>query len=146
MTNSPIHAAYPKIRQGTSLVDRMNVFIRFRKYFKLIGQRWWILLLGGAIGFGFASYQAKNTPARFKAVSRMGVTGRIQLSNNPQTWEEERASYFENQLDFMRSAEVHGQIRERMGKPQPPGFSATPSRGSGSTFIMEVVCTEFNYA
>ena len=124
----------------------MNVFIRFRKYFKLIGQRWWILLLGGALGFGLASYQAKHTPDRFKATSMLGVTGRVVFSDRRELVQNEMDSYSESQLMFMRSDDVHSQIRERMGKPPPPGFSATPSKGQGSTFVMEVVCTDFSYA
>ncbi len=151
MNDSPLNAAYPRIRQGTSLVDRMNLFIRFRKYFKLIGQRWWILALGGAIGFGYASYQAANSPDLFKATSQMNVQGQLNLpARRPSLIdpEAERSIYFENQVQFMNSAEVHAQIREWMNNPpNPPGrFSHEASHGNGSTFLMEVVSTDFKFA
>lgn len=149
MSDSPKSAPYPRILQGTSLVDRMNIFIRFRKYFKLVAQRWWILVLGGAVGFGYASYQAKISPDLFKSTALMNVPGKLNLSNQKgPLLDEERSTYFENQVQFMSSAEVHAQVRERMGKrPPPPGkFTHEASHGTGSTFFMEVVSTDFGYA
>ena len=147
MTDLPHNDSNLKMRQGTSLVDRVNVFIRFRKYFKLIGRRWWILLLGGGIGFGYNTYQAKQLPDLYRATSTMAVTARVTVSNDPRAIEDEMLNYIDNQLRFMGSKEVHDQIKQRMaGRPEPTQLSANAHPGTGASFVMEVVSTDLSYA
>ncbi len=47
---------------GTSLVDRINIYLHFRRYFKIISDRWLLLLVTTVAGTGIGCYLAFTKP------------------------------------------------------------------------------------
>ncbi len=58
MPKSPSKAPYPNVAHGTSMVDRINLSMQARRYLKMVGGRWWLLVLGSLIGVGMGAYRA----------------------------------------------------------------------------------------
>ena len=62
---------------GTSLVDRINLYLHFRRYFKLIGERWLLLVICGAAGLGLGFWIAYNKPDVYQAKAVLQLPARI---------------------------------------------------------------------
>ena len=65
---------------GTSLVDRINLYLHFRRYFKILAERWLLIVIFTLLGTGIAVFQAINKPDIFKAQSVLQVTPKVTVA------------------------------------------------------------------
>src|SRR5262245_9625503 len=67
---------------GTSLVDRINLYLHFRRYFRLIADRWLLLVVFTLVGTGIATWIALTTPNRYEATSVLAVAQKLRAPGN----------------------------------------------------------------
>lgn len=134
---------------GTSLVDRINLYLHFRRYFKILAERWLLIVIFTLLGTGIAVFQAINKPDIFKAQSVLQVTPKVTVAGNRGAQIDEDSRMVENQLTAMQSGIVIAQVMARLqegagssNKVIQPRFEALPGRGN--TFIMEVKGTNLD--
>ncbi len=148
----PQRPSTPAPRLGTSWVDRVNIAIHFRRYFKLVARRWLIMLVCATVGASYSAYKAYKTPYMYRAISVIGFALKVQTANNNKVQVlEAMDKYHETQLQFMQSSVVLSKVEEKMnagGAPLGPTplHYASPSPGKGSTFLLMVDSTDFYYA
>ncbi|MEW6158911.1 MAG: hypothetical protein AB1813_15915, partial [Verrucomicrobiota bacterium] len=140
----------PPPAYGTSVVDRMNLVLRLRRYLKLVLSRWWILALTTLIGLGAGYYMAKKISDLYRASRRITVAPRIIIEGTDRTrYLEALDKYYEHQallLNGVVQSRVH-QIMLNRKVPIDPNFrlSAVATPGP-SLFQLTVECTDFDYA
>jgi succinoglycan biosynthesis transport protein ExoP len=134
---------------GTSLVDRINLYLHFRRYFKILAERWLLIVIFTLLGTGIAVFQAINKPDIFKAQSVLQVTPKVTVAGSRGAQIDEDSRMVENQLTAMQSGIVIAQVMARLqegagssNKVVQPRFEALPGRGN--TFIMEVKGTNLD--
>ena len=133
---------------GTSLVDRINLYLHFRRYFKILTERWLLIVICTAVGSGIAVFQAMSQPDVYRARSVLQVTPKVSVSvGAPMIDEDSRMA--ENQLTVMRSGAVISAVMARIqegsgtsNKIVRPTYEALPGRGN--TYIMEVKGTNLD--
>lgn len=134
---------------GTSLVDRINLYLHFRRYFKILAERWLLIVIFTLLGTGIAVFQAINKPDIFKAQSVLQVTPKVTVAGTRGAQIDEDSRMVENQLTAMQSGIVIAQVMARLqegagssNKVVQPRFEAFPGRGN--TYIMEVKGTNLD--
>ena len=134
---------------GTSLVDRINLYLHFRRYFKILAERWLLIVIFTLLGTGIAVFQAINKPDIFKAQSVLQVTPKVTVAGTRGAQIDEDSRMVENQLTDMQSGIVIAQVMARLqegagssNKVVQPRFEAFPGRGN--TYIMEVKGTNLD--
>lgn len=141
----------PPPGQGTSLVDRINVSIHVRRYFKIIFRRWWIPFLLVVLGTGIAAYVAVNTPNKYRAYSTLGFASRVETGVGGKAHVVEMPEGFmEHQLGLMKSYRVRQKTEEYMrpidaGRASRPEIEPTVGRGNGALFMMTIDCADPDY-
>ncbi|GDY19251.1 chain-length determining protein [Verrucomicrobiota bacterium] len=152
MASSHASLELPPPNQGTSLVDRINISIHFRRYFKIISRRWWIPFLLVLVGTGIALYVALTTPNKYRAYSTLGFTSRVETGVGGKAQVVELADGFvEHQLVLMKSPRVRNKAQEYMREIDAalgvhPELESSVSKGAGSLFMMTVDSTDLRYA
>ena len=107
MSSPSANLELPPPGQGTSFVDRLNVSMHVRRYFKIIFRRWWIPFLLVAVGTGAAAYVAVNTPNKYRAYSTLGFASRVETGFSSKAQVVEMGEGFiEHQLGLMKSYRV----------------------------------------
>lgn len=56
---------------GTSLVDRINLYLHFRRYFKMVADRWLLLLISVVLGTAIGAWFAWTKPNVYRASSKL---------------------------------------------------------------------------
>lgn len=137
---------------GTSLVDRINLYLHFRRYFKLIGERWLLLVICAAAGLGLGLWIAVNKPDVFQAKSILQLPARVVSSTRGARFEEDIQKFTDTQLALMESGPVMSRVlaklqegRANTNKLAKPEF-VKAAAGRGSTFILTVESTNQAYA
>ena len=152
MASSSAHLDLPPPGQGTSLVDRINVYIHARRYLKIVLRRWWIPFLLVLLGTGISTWIAVNTPNKYRAYSKLGIAPRVETGLGGKAYVvEENQTFVEHQLDMMKNPSVHQKAREFLratdaARTDRPETELTVSRGNGFIFTMTVDCTDLEYA
>lgn len=142
----------PLLRQGTSLVDRMNVSIHLRRYLKLVGRRWWLLALGLALGGGIATYRAVTAPDMFQAQSILTIAPKVKTANSdPVVVLDVMDKFYENQLQIMTGSRVTSRVHAALRTDDPAiqsprHFRAFAEIGNGASFRMLVNSDDREYA
>ena len=133
---------------GTSLVDRINLYLHFRRYFKILTERWLLIVICTLLGSGISVFQAMSQPDVYRARSVLQVTPKVNLSMGAPMIDED-ARQAENQLTIMRSGTVISSVMARIqegsgssNKIVRPLYEALPGRGN--TYIMEVKGTNLD--
>lgn len=137
---------------GTSLVDRINLYLHFRRYFKLIGERWLLLVICGAAGLGLGFWVAYNKPDVYQAKSVLQLPTRIVSNSKGPRFEDDMQKFTDTQLALMESGPVMQRVMAKLQEgnqntnrlAKPELVKAAPGRGS--TFILTVESTNQNYA
>lgn len=137
---------------GTSLVDRINLYLHFRRYFKLVGERWLLLVICAAAGLGLGFWIAYNKPDVYQAKSVLQLPTRIVAPNRGPRFEDDVQKFTDTQLALMESGPVMGRVMaklqegnqntNKLAKPEVVKAGA----GRGSTFILMVESTNQSYA
>jgi polysaccharide biosynthesis transport protein len=134
---------------GTSLVDRINLYLHFRRYFKILAERWLLIVIFTLLGTGIGVFQAINKPDIYKAQSVLQATPKVTVAGTRGAQIDEDSRMTENQLTAMQSGIVIAQVMARLqegtgasNKITQPRFEALPGRGN--TYIMEVKGTNLD--
>lgn len=132
-----------------SMVDRTNLFFRFRRYIKMIHRRWLILVVFTVIGVGYASYKAFTSPDVYRASSRIGIAGKVVSSSTPQAqYLEELSSFYERNIEYMNA--IQNRVAQKAatlpGSSPPARLLSARASKSGSSFLMLVDSTTAAYS
>jgi succinoglycan biosynthesis transport protein ExoP len=141
---------------GTSLMDRVNVFFKVRRYVKMVAERWIILVLATVVGGGLAIYKAMNTQDFFEATSELGVAPKIQTHEDIKKAMvvEELNSFYDRQINYINSEDVKTatlkDMTDQMGDQKmignPPAFNRDAVRERNNNIQLKVICTDLDYA
>lgn len=142
---------------GTSLVDRINLYLHFRRYFKILAERWLIIVIATIIGSAISVFQALNKPDIYRAQSVIQVTPKVTIAGSRAAQIDEDNRMAANQIMAMKSGIVIAQVMARLqegagssNKISQPVFDALP--GQGNTYILEAkgtnldICQRFTSA
>lgn len=128
---------------GTSLVDRINLYLHLRRYVKILAERWLLIAVCTLLGVGLSVFQAINKPDIYRASSILQVTPKVSVAGNTQAQIDEDARMAANQITIMKSliviARVMAKLQEGAGSTNTlirPDFDAFA--GAGNTYIMQV--------
>lgn len=135
---------------GTSLIDRINVYLHFRKYFRLIKDRWLLLVFFSGVGAGLGTWLAMTKPNVFEAKSTLALAARVNTGRAAQI-EDDTQRGFEQTLVMMQSGAVMAKVkaklqegRDNTNKFIQPDLSVSLSRGN--TYVMTVQSTNLDFA
>ncbi len=137
---------------GTSLVDRINVYLHIRRYLRFISERWLLLVISTVIGLAVGVWMAVTKPNLYESRSILGVPPKVQVANLSQAQIQDDAQKFtENTLQKLMSGIVINRVmaklqegRDNTNKLVRPVFNALPGRGN--TFLLTARSTNFDYA
>jgi len=137
---------------GTSLVDRINLYLHFRRYFKLISERWLLLAICAAAGLGLGLWVAYNKPDVYQARSVLTLPARVVTSGRNTRIDEDTMKFTETQMALMESGPVMQKVmaklqegRENTNKLARPDL-VKAGAGRGNTFVLTVESTNQAYA
>jgi capsular exopolysaccharide synthesis family protein len=136
---------------GTSLVDRINLYLHFRRYFKMIADRWLLMLIFSVIGTGIGVWIAVTTPNKYESYSVLMIAPKVRGGGLAPDVADDLQKFSDTQVQLMMSGQVINKVysklqegRDNTNKLIKPKIEA--SAGKGSTFVMKVATTNFNYA
>ncbi len=132
---------------GTSLVDRINLYLHFRRYFKLLRERWLLLLVFTSVGLGIGVWLAVTKPDQYESTAVLARPPRMQV----QSGFEETGTTVETLLAMMQTEEVIQRVLDRL---QQTGDSTNAlvrpdivaRQGRGNMFFLVASGTNYNYA
>ncbi len=134
---------------GTSLVDRINLYLHFRRYFKILTERWLLIVICTLLGLGISVFQAMNKPDIYAARSVLQVTPKVNVGSVAAAQIDEDSRMAENQISVMHSgiviARVMAKLQEGAGatnKLVRPTYNALAGRGN--TYSLEVKGTNLD--
>ena len=134
---------------GTSLIDRINVYLHFRKYLKVVTERWLLLVIFTVIGTAVGVWMAVTKPDQFRASSVLATPQKISIGS--QNSAEIRELGTDNTLALMQAEPVLQRTlaklqegRDNTNKLVRPNVSAMA--GQGGMYVMNVTSTNFEYA
>ena len=143
MAKPASNAPYPNVAHGTSMVDRINLSMQARRYLKMVGGRWWLLVLCSLVGLGINSYRAFQTPNQYQATSIISIPQKIGVRDTKAPVLEMMDKFYENRLAEIRNYVVFNRTRAQVNKiyPKPVTPSCTPSAevtvaGSSAVLIL----------
>ena len=132
---------------GTSLVDRINLYLHFRRYFKLLRERWLLLLIFTSVGLGIGVWLAVTKPDQYQSTATIARASKMQL----QTGFEETSATVETLLALMTTETVVQRVLEKLQQTKDltnalvkPDLSA--KQGRGNMFYLLVNSTNYGYA
>ena len=136
---------------GTSLVDRINLYLHFRRYFKMIAERWLLLAIFTTVGTCIGVWVVLSTPFKYESYSVLMIAPRIRATGIMGDTGDDPAKFSDTQIQLMNSGQVlnkvYAKIQEgannsnKMVRPKIDAFA-----GKGNTFILKVSTTNFDYA
>ena len=134
---------------GTSLVDRINLYLHFRRYLKILTERWLLIVICTVLGLGISLFQAFNKPDIYRAQSVLQVTPKVNVGIIGAAQIEEDARMAENQITMMKSGavilRVMAKLQEGSGSTNKlirPTYEAFAGRGN--TYVMEAKGTNLD--
>lgn len=135
---------------GTSLIDRINVYLHFRRYVKVIAERWLLLIIFTVVGSGIGIWLAVTKPNEYRSTSVLMTPPKISVGGPNSAELRESMSGVDNTVMMMQNDTVIQRTltrlqegRDNTNKLVRPTLTAVP--GSGGTFIMTVTSTNFEY-
>jgi capsular exopolysaccharide synthesis family protein len=148
MAYSPGNYNTPIPGYGTSIVDRMNIYLRVRRGFKFLAQRWLLLIIFTAIGLGIGVWIAISKPDVYRASTILTSNPRISLGRNESASEDVG---IEANVSLMNSPSVLARVTSKLqeNKDSKYGFGlpdtrVTPQRGN--MFVLSATSTNLEYA
>lgn len=134
---------------GTSLIDRINIYLHFRRYFKIITERWLLLATFTVAGTGIGVWLAVTKPSTYRSVSTLSTPQKITVGGSSGI--QEGPTSVDSVLNLMiqevviqRTLGKLQEGRENTNKLVRPQLDARP--GPGGTFLMSVTSTNWDYA
>jgi capsular exopolysaccharide synthesis family protein len=135
---------------GTSMVDRINLYLHFRRYFKILAERWLLVVICTIIGLGLGVWQAWSKPDIFQSRSVLAVPPKVKMSSSPGLQIDEDGRLAETQIAIMKGAAVISRVMQRLqesggstNRVVRPDYDAVPARGG--LYIMTTRGTNFDH-
>lgn len=134
---------------GTSLIDRINVYLHFRRYVKIIAERWLLLVIFTVVGTGIGIWLAVTKPNQYRSTSVLMTPPKISVSGASEV--RENMGTADTALALMQNDGVLQRVLTKLqeGRDNPSKLvmpSCNARAGAGNTFIMTVNSTNFEYA
>lgn len=143
-------APYPNVAHGTSMVDRLNLSMQVRRHLKLVGGRWWLLVVFSLAGLGVSSYRAFQTPNQYEATSIISIPQKVGVLQTKAQILEMMDKFYENRLAEMRNYLVLERTRKQVHKlyanPMTPSYVPSAELTAANSFKLVVTSTDFRYA
>lgn len=137
---------------GTSVMDRINLYFRVRRYMKMLARRWFILVICAVVAVGYAVHHAFSLPNIYRAGSKISLPVRVIVPAGQRAEATvDINSYYETHMEIMQSSKVITRADEKMKATyrQYAGLDLKrdlrPSHGIGF-FTLMVDSTDFDYA
>ncbi len=149
MGYSPANYNAPVPGYGTSLIDRINIYLRVRRYLKFLVERWLLLVVFTIVGLAIAVWLAVSLPDMYRSESILAFAPRIDLGRADARLDDlnvdQAIQKIQNpsllQLVFVRLQENPEFNQTRMAVPTP-----RVELRRGNTFLLNVTSTNFEYA
>jgi uncharacterized protein involved in exopolysaccharide biosynthesis len=134
---------------GTSLIDRINIYLHFRRYFKVITERWLLLATFTVAGTGIGVWLAVTKPSTYRSVSTLSTPQKITVGGSGgiqegPTTAESVLNLMIQEVVIQRTLGKLQEGRENTNKLVRPQLDAR--QGPGGTFLMSVTSTNWDYA
>ena len=105
---------------GTSLIDRINIYLHFRKYFKMIEDRWLLLVISVILGTSCGAWIAWIKPDLFEAKASLIAPPKV---SNPKV-----SGFFEEASDAVNRRDMErSDLRDRALKSIKEGSTISNS-------------------
>lgn len=121
-----------------------RVRVQLKRYANVIVRLWWLMPLTISIGTCLAAWAVSQMPPAYTSVSRMMVSGQIQLNNQGAGYNEAQANFFGTQILLMQSGEVRQRALARVQtlhpelSPEPNVDYEVHQEPQTSIFLLEV--------
>jgi capsular exopolysaccharide synthesis family protein len=141
----------PPSRLRVGQLDRINVFFHYRRYIRMVTQRWGLLLACVVVSVGIGAWHAFTSPDQYRAISRLGVAPRLQTAyQNQAQYLEELKYFYDSQLQYIQGSAVMQRVEDKLragGVPVGglPAVSAKALKGPGY-FNLVVESGDFEHA
>jgi polysaccharide biosynthesis transport protein len=140
--------ATPLPGYGSALIDRINLYLKVRRYVKFIRDRWLISLVFTIVGLGGGIWRAVILPDQYAAESVLAFAPRIDVGKSEFSRDEISADQaIQKILSATVVQLVEAKFKEgRDGQPviRPPQLKVDLLRGNA--FALRVVSTNFDIA
>jgi polysaccharide biosynthesis transport protein len=148
MGYSPSNYSAPLPGYGTSLIDRINIYLRIRRYFKFLVERWLLLVVFTVVGLGIGVWWAIMQPDYYRSDSVLAFAPRIEMSRGDARVDDLSA---DQAMQKIQSATVIQRVNSKLqeGRDNQFKFSMPTLKVEmrrGNTFILGVTSTNFEYA
>jgi uncharacterized protein involved in exopolysaccharide biosynthesis len=148
MGYSPSNYSTPVPGYGTSLIDRINIYLRIRHYFKFLVERWLLLVVFTVVGLGVGVWWAILQPDYFRSDSVLAFAPRIEMTRGDARVDDLNA---DQAMQKIQSATVLQRVNSKMqeGRDNQLKFSVPTIKVEmrrGNTFVLGVTSTNFEYA
>lgn len=134
---------------GTSLVDRINLYLHFRRYFKLLAERWLLLIIFTSLGLGIGVWIAVTKPDVFASESTLMRAPKLSLAGGVEA--QESGASLDSILTLMTTEAVVSRVMAKLQEGQENTNvmsrpTLRPEAGRGGMFKLRVVGTNFDSA
>ena len=85
----------------------------WRRYTRLLIQRWWILLLFVSVMVCYRAYQLQKRPDEYVSSAKLVLQGRIQLDKS-NSYQEEMTNLFGTQKDILEGRTLKRRVRDQL--------------------------------
>lgn len=135
---------------GTSLVDRINLYLHFRRYFKMVADRWLLLLISVVLGTGIGAWLAWTKPDVYRAKASLRTAPKIN-SQGPGSGPQFDDVSVDMQLAMLRSSTLLNRVQQKLqeGLNASNKFvfpSVMPDYDKSGIYVLNVTSTNADYA
>ena len=148
MGYSPNNYSTPLPGYGTSLIDRINIYLRIRRYFKFLAERWLMLIVFTVVGLGIGVWLAINEPDVYRSESVLAFAPRIEMSRSEARVDDLNT---EQAVQKIQSASVIRRVQDKLQEGRDnqvklliPTLKVEMRRGN--TFVLAVTSTNYEYS
>lgn len=149
MANDRYQISTPLPGYGSALIDRINIYLRIRRYLNFIRERWLISMVFTTLGLGAGIWRAVTLPDQYVAESVLAFAPRIDIGRSELARTDEITA--DQAIQKILSATVVQLVEAKFkdgrdGQPQIgiPELKVESLRGNA--FALKVVSTNFEIA
>lgn len=102
----------------TTMVDRLNVWVYVRRYVKLAGRRWPLLVIGTVLGAGVAGYRAYTKPDTWQSSSMLTIGPDVDTQTGRDDAKVVEVDFFASNKSMLDSKRLSDRVMERLRSPE----------------------------
>jgi capsular exopolysaccharide synthesis family protein len=134
---------------GTSLVDRINLYLHFRRYYRMIADRWLLLVIAVVLSTSIGGWVAWNKPDQFRASSKLMSAPKMNQSAASLLFDDTLT--VDAQLGILRSPPLLNRVQQKLqeGVSSSNKFvfpSVAPNYDKSGIYTLTVTSTNSDYA